>query len=212
MPDDDEDEDGRDDFNDDNKSKASKGSSYMSADKITLQKPIAKRRPGPGGPGTRRYGPIAPSGYSRESSANAKFGSRLVSADSSAARPASRRTVAPSGRRPAAPSDEEHSIKVSVTRPTWDGMTRTPTTSVRSTMQSRNTSQNSAAARTTTAPPNKVLSSPPPSEDSGVGFYRQIIANDPSLNKVLSSPAPSGDSGVGIYRQMMANDLSLNSD
>jgi hypothetical protein len=62
----DDDDDGRVDF-DDNKSKASKGSSYWSADKITLQNPIPKQRPG-------RNGPIVPSarrrerGYSRESS------------------------------------------------------------------------------------------------------------------------------------------------
>lgn len=183
MPDDDEDG-GVDSDDSDRKSKMS--FSYWGADKITLQKPIAKHRPVPGGLGTRRNGPIVPSGYSRESSANAKFGSRLVSADSSAAgaRPSSRRTVTPSGRRPAG-SDEGHSIKVTVTRPAWDGSTRTPVTSVQSAKRSRNTSQNSAATRTTTAPP---------------------------INKVLSSPAPSEDSGVGLYRQMMANDLSLNND
>ncbi|KAH9079470.1 Dbl-like domain-containing protein [Lactarius deliciosus] len=183
MPDDDEDG-GVDSDDSDRKSKMS--FSYWGADKITLQKPIAKHRPVPGGLGTRRNGPIVPSGYSRESSANAKFGSRLVSADSSAAgaRPSSRRTVTPSGRRPAG-SDEGHSIKVTVTRPAWDGSTRTPATSVQSAKRSRNTSQNSAATRTTTAPP---------------------------INKVLSSPAPSEDSGVGLYRQMMANDLSLNND
>ncbi|KAH9063378.1 Dbl-like domain-containing protein [Lactarius vividus] len=182
MPDDDEDG-GVDSDDSDRKSKMS--FSYWGADKITLQKPIAKHRPVPGGLGTRRNGPIVPSGYSRESSANAKFGSRLVSPDSSAgARPSSRRTVTPSGRRAAA-SDEGHSIKVTVTRPAWDGSTRTPATSVQSAKRSRNTSQNSAATRTTTAPP---------------------------INKVLSSPAPSEDSGVGLYRQMMANDLSLNND
>jgi hypothetical protein len=179
MPDDDEDG-GIDSDDSDRKSKMS--FSYWGADKITLQKPMpTKQRPGPGGLGTRR-GPIVPSGYSRESSANAKFGHRLVSADSSAARPSSRRTVTPSGRRPAAPSDEGHSIKVTVTRPAWDGSTRTPATSVQSAKRSRNTSQNSAATRTTTAPPNKILSSPAPSEDSGVGLYRQMMANDQSLN------------------------------
>jgi hypothetical protein len=146
MPNDDEDEDSSVDL-DDNKSKASKGSSHLSADKLTLQNPIAKQRPGPGGPGTRRNGPIVASGYSREPSANAKFGHRLVSADSSAARPSRRRTVTPSSRRPAVPS-------------AWDGPTRTHVTSVQSTMQSRNTSQNSAATGTTAAPPNVVFYSP----------------------------------------------------
>ena len=178
MPDDDEDE-AIDSDDSDRKSKMS--FSYWGADKVTLQKPMAKHRPGPGVPGSRR-GPSIPSGYSRESSANAKFGNRLVSADSSlaaAARPASRRTATPHRRPPV--SDEGHSVKVTVTRPAWDGSTRPPATSAHSMKRSRNTSQNSAATRTTTTPSNKVLASPAPSEDSGVGLYRQIIATDRSL-------------------------------
>jgi hypothetical protein len=161
--------------------------SYWGADNITLQKPLAKHRPGPGGNGSRRNGPAVPSGYSRESSANAKFGNRLVSADSSlaaAARPASRRTVNTPSRRPPT-FDEGNSVKVTVTRPAWDGSTRTPAISAQSTKRSRNTSQNSAATRTTTTPSNnKLLASPAPSEDSGVGLglYRQMMANDSSLN------------------------------
>ena len=146
---------------------------------------------------------------------NAKFGTRLVSADSSAGRPSSRRTVTPSRRRPA-PSD---SINVIVTRPVWNRTTRTPARSVRS--LARNISQSRAATRTTTALPYKVLSSPGPSEDSGVGLYCQIMTNDLSPitslnsattrtttappNKVLSSRAPAEDSRVGLDRQMMAN-------
>jgi hypothetical protein len=179
MPDDDEDG-GGDSDDSDRKSKMS--FSYWGADKITLQKPMAKHRPVPGGLGTRRIGPTVPSGYSRESSANAKFGSRLVSADSSLGRPSSRRNVAtPTSRRPAT-SDEGHSVKVTITRPAWDGSTRTPTTSVQSMKRTRNTSQNSAATRTTTTPSNKVLASPAPSEDSGVGLFRPMMANDPSLS------------------------------
>jgi hypothetical protein len=179
MPDDDEEEEVGDSDDSDRKSKMS--FSYWGADKVTLQKPLAKHRPGLG-PGPRRNGPAIPSGYSRESSANAKFGTRLVTADSSlaAARPSSRRTTTPH-RRPAT-SDEGHSVKVTVTRPAWDGSTRTPATSAHSMKRSRNTSQNSAATRTTTAPSNKILASPAPSEDSGVGLYRQIIANDRSLS------------------------------
>jgi len=178
MPDDDEDEAGD---SDDSDRKSKMSFSYWGADKVTLQKPMAKHRPGPGLPGSRR-GPSVPSGYSRESSANAKFGNRLVSADSSlaAARPGSRRTTTPH-RRPPAPPDEGHSVKVTVTRPAWDGSTRTPATSANSMKRSRNTSQTSAATRTTTTPSNKVLASPAPSEDSGVGLYRQIIATDRSL-------------------------------
>jgi hypothetical protein len=177
MPDDDEDEAGD---SDDSDRKSKMSFSYWGADKVTLQKPMAKHRPGPGLPGSRR-GPSLSSAYSRESSANAKFGSRLVSADSSlaAARPASRRTATPY-RRPVA-SDEGHSVKVTVTRPAWDGSTRTPATSAHSMKRSRNTSQNSAATRSTTTPSNKVLASPAPSEDSGVGLYRQIIATDRSV-------------------------------
>ena len=183
MPEDDEDE-ACDSDDSDRKSKMS--FSYWGADKVTLQKPLAKHRPGPGGIGSRRNGPAVPSGYSRESSANAKFGNRLVSADSSlaaAARPSSRRTVNTPSRRPPT-FDEGNSVKVTVTRPAWDGSTRTPAISA-STKRSRNTSQNSAATRTTTTPSNnKLLASPAPSEDSGVGLglYRQMMANDSSLN------------------------------
>ena len=148
MPDDDE----MESICDDDKSKSSFSS--WGADKITLQKPVTKQRP--------------TSVYSGESSTNAKFGHRLVSADSSAARPSSSRTVT----RPAATSDEGRPIRVTVTRPAWGESTRTPATSVQSTKRSRNT-----ATRTTTAPPNK-----PPAEDSGVGLYRQMMANDLSLN------------------------------
>jgi hypothetical protein len=185
MPDDDEDG-GGDSDDSDRKSKMS--FSYWGADKITLQKPLGKHRSVPGGHGTRRNGPAIPTGYSRESSANAKFGSRLVSADVSAGRPSSRRNVVtPTSRRPAT-SDEGHSVKVTITRPAWDGSTRTPATSVQSMKRSRNISQNSAATRTTTTttttttPPNKVLASPAPSEDSGVGLYHQMMANDRSLS------------------------------
>ncbi len=180
MPEDDEDG-GGDSDDSDRKSKMS--FSYWGADKVTLQKPLAKHRPGPGGIGSRRSGPTVPSGYSRESSANAKFGHRLVSADSSlaAARPASRRNANTPNRRPAPTSDEGHAVKVTVTRPAWDGSTRPPATSAHS-KRSRNTSQNSATTRTTTAPSNKLLASPAPSEDSGVGLFRQMMVNDRSLN------------------------------
>jgi hypothetical protein len=139
--------------------------SSWSVHRIDFQKPIAKRRPGPGELGTRHNGPIVPLGYSRESSANAKYGHRLFSANPSADRSLISGPSMSSVRRLAAPSDEGHSINVRVTRPAWDGMTRTPVTSVQSTKRSRNASQNSAATRTTTAPPNKVLSSPAPDED-----------------------------------------------
>jgi hypothetical protein len=99
MPEDDSD-DGIDSDDSDRKDKIS--FSYWGADKVTLQKPLAKHRPSPGGIGSRRNGPAVPSGYSRESLANAKSGNRLVSADSSdaEANPASRRNVNTPSHRP----------------------------------------------------------------------------------------------------------------
>lgn len=179
LPDDDE--EGAESDDSDRKSKMS--FSYWGADKVTLQKPIVKPRQLVAS-ATRRAA-ASPTSYGRESSANAKFGTRLVSGEApSGARPASRRTqVTPVNRRQPH-SDESHSVKATVTRdrPAWDGSTRaapTPSTTPVP-KRSRNTSQTSAATRTTTT--NKQLSSPAPSEDSGVGFYRQIIAQNPSLN------------------------------
>ena len=150
--------------------------SYWRGDKITLQKPLAKHRPGPGGIGSRRNGPAVPSGYSREPSANAKFGNRLIPADSSlvaARRPTSRRNGNTLGRRPS-PEDAGTSVRTSVkdldfvTRPAWDGITRPGRTLTSD--QSHNTAQHNAARNDTAAPSdNKILASPSSSEDS-VGF------------------------------------------
>ena len=92
MPEDDEDERG---YSNDSDRNSKMSFSYWGADTINLQNPLTKHRPGPGGIGSRRNGPAVSSGYSRESSANAKFGNRLVSADSLAATasPASRLNV-----------------------------------------------------------------------------------------------------------------------
>ncbi|KAI0050935.1 Dbl homology domain-containing protein [Auriscalpium vulgare] len=188
MPDDDDD-DGGDSDDLDRKSKMS--FSYWGADKVTLQKPLVKAGRLTAGPnGTRRPGPVMPTGYSRESSANAKFGTRMMSGENPAPRPASRRTQAtPTSRRPQQ-SDDNTSVKVTVTpRPAWDGSTRSqiPQAPVVALKRSRNTSQNSAATtRATTTPTNKLLASPAPSEDSGVGLYRQMMAQDPSLNRSQS--------------------------
>ncbi|OCH95017.1 Dbl domain-containing protein [Obba rivulosa] len=182
MPD--EDEEGGESDDSDRKSKMS--FSYWGADKVTLQKPAPKPRQPQVGPATRRGGAAATS-YGRESSANAKFGTRLVAGDTpnGGARPASRRTQAtPTSRRPPVQSDEGHSVKATVTRdrPAWVSNTRaTSTTPVPK--RTRNTSQTSAATRTTAT--NKSLASPSPSEDSGVGFYRQIVAQNPSLNRLI---------------------------
>ncbi|KAI0065441.1 Dbl homology domain-containing protein [Artomyces pyxidatus] len=181
MPDDDDEDGGAESDDSDRKSKMS--FSYWGADKVTLQKPIVKNR-AVGANGARRAGPVMPTGYSRESSANAKFGNRLVSADSATApRPASRRTQATPTTRRAQQSDDGHSVKVTVTRPAWDGSTRAPLPPAPAVKRARNTSQTSTATTTrATTTSNKLLASPAPSEDSGVGLYRQMMAQDPSLN------------------------------
>ncbi|KAF8894541.1 hypothetical protein BD779DRAFT_1669031 [Infundibulicybe gibba] len=167
----DDDDDGGDSDDSDKKSKMS--FSYWGADKVTVQKPNIKGRIG----SYPRRGGLAAS-YGRESSANAKFGTRLVSGESAQSpRPSSRRTqvTTPTQRRPA-PVDDF--AKATVTRPAWDTSTRSPLPPP--TKRTRNISQTSASARAATTA--KALASPAPSEDSGVGLYRQIIANDPSLN------------------------------
>ncbi|THH01240.1 hypothetical protein EW026_g1409 [Hermanssonia centrifuga] len=186
LPDDDE-EGGGDSDDSDRKSKMS--FSYWGADKVTLQKPVVKPRQ-PAGSGVRRGGGAATS-YGRESSANAKFGNRLVSGETpNNARPASRRTQAtPTNRRPG-PSDEGHSVKATITRerPEWNTSTRNNLTPMpkKDGARTRNTSQGSAAASRTppAATTTNKLASPAPSEDSGVGFYRTIIAQNPSLGRI----------------------------
>ncbi|KAF8078028.1 hypothetical protein FPV67DRAFT_1557449 [Lyophyllum atratum] len=169
-----DDEDGAESDDSDRKSKMS--FSYWGADKVTVQKPIVKGRVSV----TPRRGGAAAS-YGRESSANAKFGTRLVSSDSSPSpRPGSRRTqaVTPTSRRAAPLDDSPNYARSTVTRPAWGagGGSPAPPPSKRS----RNTSQTSAATRV--AIPAKAVGSPAPSEDSGVGLYRQMLAQDPSLN------------------------------
>ncbi|KAI0705815.1 hypothetical protein BC835DRAFT_1261000 [Cytidiella melzeri] len=194
LPDDDEDG-GGDSDDSDRKSKMS--FSYWGADKVTLQKPVVKPRQVSGN-GARR-GAATPTSYGRESSANAKFGTRLVSVGDNptgGARPASRRTQAtPTGRR-TAPSEEDHSVKATVTRgserPGWNTSTRATATPIPKKERVRNTSQTSTATRTPTNPATNAtsttnkLASPAPSEDSGVGFYRTIIAQNPSLGRLPS--------------------------
>jgi len=155
--------------------------SYWGADKVTIQKPVTRPRQSGIHGGTRRG--VGSSSYSRESSANAKFGTRLVSGESpNGNRPASRRTQGtPVSRRlpPLAPDDGQ-SVRVTTTRPAWDSSPRSPAATPVPTKRTRNTSQTSTATRT---PITNKLSSPAPSEDSGVGLYRQMLAQDPSLNR-----------------------------
>ncbi|KDQ60707.1 hypothetical protein JAAARDRAFT_123935 [Jaapia argillacea MUCL 33604] len=188
MPDDDD----KDDLDSDDSDRKSKMSfSYWGADKITIQKPVVKSRQM--GPGARRASPIGTTAYARESSANAKFGTRLVSGESpNPNRPSSRRTQAtPGGRttpgaRRQGHSDDGHAARATVSRdrPAWDGSTRANITPVPS-KRSRNVSQTSAGTKATiTSVAAKSLASPAPSEDSGVGMYRQMMAQNPSLTKL----------------------------
>lgn len=175
LPDDDENNDDGDSDDSDKKSKMS--FSYWGADKVTVQKPVMKGRPGTG----LRKGVVIAS-YGRESSANAKFGSRLVSDGSSHPRSSSRRQVTtPMSRRQPPSDDAINYAKSTVTRPAWDTSTRTPLPLP--SKRSRNTSQASTATKTPVPAMKSPMSSPAPSEDSGVGLYRQMLANDPSFNE-----------------------------
>ena len=179
--------------------------------KVTLQRPSVRPRPTAGGSsgGARRGGGVQATSYGRESSAVAKFGTRLVAAQGAdanggALRPASRRAnTTPTSRR--APtgqgqsqSEDGHTVRATVTRerPAWDTSTRA-TAAAAGQKRQRNISQGSAAlTRTATnnsamnstgtvvAHSNAKLPSPAPSEDSGVGMYRNLLAQNPSLGRI----------------------------
>lgn len=160
--------------------------SYWGADKVTLSHPaLNPRARAPIGRGNVRGRGAGPSSYaSRESSANAKFGSRLVHASdtSSPTRPASRKASTPSSqanRRANVASLEDAKSTTTASKPAWDGSTRAaPASSTTTTRRPRNLSQGSSQA-----PRLSKIGSPAPSEDSGVGLYRQMMAQDPSLNR-----------------------------
>ena len=80
---------GNDTSDSDQKSKMS--FSYWGADKVTIHKPVAKPRKTSN---SSRKGALSPLGHGRESSANVKFGTRLLNPDYSHShpQPASRRT------------------------------------------------------------------------------------------------------------------------
>jgi hypothetical protein len=184
LPDDNED-DGASSDHSDTKSKMS--FSYWGADKVTIQNPAVKaRQQGTNGRG-RRVSP-GTSSYGRESSANAKFGTRLIASDQSlpnGTRPVSRRTQGPPAKHRTPLADDTQSAKATVTRPAWDSNTR----SAQAKQRPRLISQSGAAKATTTpatSPNAKHLSSPALSEDSGVGLYRQFIAQDPSITESRS--------------------------
>lgn len=180
----DEEDDDKDNDSDDSDKKSKMSFSYWGADKMTVvQRPVIKTRIG----ANPRRG-LAMASYQRASSANAKFGTRLMSDNSSpSARPASRRaTVSPPARRtPMSSDDGPNYARSTANRPAWDQGTKTISpgaSSIKS--RARNTSQTSAATRATATTANaKGLASPAPSNDSGVGLYGPIIANDPDLSQ-----------------------------
>ncbi|KDQ33219.1 hypothetical protein PLEOSDRAFT_1091376 [Pleurotus ostreatus PC15] len=176
LPDENED-DGGDSDDSDKKSKMS--FSYWGADKVTVQKPVIKPRTGVG---VGRRGASNSPSYGRESSANAKFGTRLISDSSPTVRAASRRAAGtPTSKKPVAVDDNINYAKATVTRPAWDGSTRSALSPTPGAKRTRNTSQTSSTPKLVVT--NKPLASPAPSEDSGVGLYRQMIAND-GLNQI----------------------------
>ncbi|KAF7969024.1 hypothetical protein HWV62_28638 [Athelia sp. TMB] len=86
----------------------------------------------------------------------------------------------PTSRRPPAAEDAQSS-RVTVTRPEWNANSRSPLPPPGTGKRTRNNSQTSTATRTPiTKPPT---GSPALSEDSGVGLYRQMMSQDPTLNR-----------------------------
>ncbi|KIJ44020.1 hypothetical protein M422DRAFT_252516 [Sphaerobolus stellatus SS14] len=177
---------------DDSDRKSKMSFSYWGADKITLSPAgtTTSKARSPLGKGAVRGRASGPSSYSsRESSANAKFGTRLVnSPEASPTRPASRKAITPASRRAAvttttttATTSTMDDVKSTTTssKPTWNTSTRATSVVSGSTgvRRPRNTSQGSSQP-----PRTSKLSSPAPSEDSGVGLYRQMLAQDPSLS------------------------------
>lgn len=202
VPTEEDEDEGAESDESDRKSKMS--FSYWGADRVTLTTPRPKvpARTGRGAStattGVGRRAQI-PSSYTRESSANAKFGTRLVSSPDSAAsgstgRPASRRqqatgTTSASSRRTPAPSSDDgderttmRSTRTPINRPAWNGSTRITTTPTQPTTTS-SPAKRARTPSTSGAQPPRLVSkaSSAASEDSGIGLYRQLVAQDPTL-------------------------------
>lgn len=141
--------------------------SYWGADRITIQKPVlSKRRQvittrG----GVRRGPPSSIRTYGSESSANAKFGTRLMSAESNVLQPR--------------PSSRRTGTTTLVHRPAWLENPRPTSTPVPK--DQRGTSEPNAIVVTKTPDNNSTTKLFTPSEDSDIGIYRRLLANDPSL-------------------------------
>ncbi|KAG8803176.1 hypothetical protein FRC16_006883 [Serendipita sp. 398] len=195
-----EEEEAEDSDDSDRKSKMS--FSYWGADKVTLTKPMARR----GAPTNAsrpqiRLKPTAPSSFAgRESAKESKFGTRLRSPEPSvdgsvvsAVRPYSsnnRRTgftASPQVPRRNITSTVDSKMTAGSTaslvsnRPGGPGAPTLAATGA-PVKRIRNSSVTSGAPRIGNV---KTLSAVP-SEDSGVGMYRQIIAQDPSISSVKS--------------------------
>ncbi|KZS99051.1 Dbl homology domain-containing protein [Sistotremastrum niveocremeum HHB9708] len=167
---------------DDSDRKSKMSFSYWGADKVTIQKPSGAKSLAPVTTVRGKRSPKVTTPYGRESSADAKFGTRLVSTNDSVSgaagspRPNSRRTAyTPQPRRHAASEESAITKATTTVRPAWDGSTRTaPIVSPVPRRNNSNTDKSVGRAK---------VASPAPSEDSGVGMYRQMLAQDPSLNQ-----------------------------
>lgn len=186
---DDETEDGGNDSDDsDRKSKMS--FSYWGADKVTLTKVVPSKR----GPANGRAPPRVkpPSSFAgRSSEKDAKFGTRMRSPEPStvegSVRPASRRTgiasPQPATRRNVASSEDSKLGDITSSRPVWGQNTRATPVRPGTTPYSRARNLSQTSVQPTSRVINgKTVGSPAPSEDSGVGMYKRIVAQDPTMN------------------------------
>ncbi|QRV86077.1 RhoGEF domain protein [Ceratobasidium sp. AG-Ba] len=173
MPDHDEnDEDGVDSDDSDRKSKMS--FSYWGADRITVQPTV--RGPTGGRVPVRRV-PGAPSSYMRdartESSANAKFGTRLRESSTGGERQESRASERPGSRQTASRASAVGK-RVSE-KPAWGAINAGVTSSAASARRGSTTLTPASGAAVTQqqqrAPKPVVSASPAPSVDSGIAVY-----------------------------------------
>ncbi|KAG9101670.1 hypothetical protein FRC06_002735 [Ceratobasidium sp. 370] len=171
----DEDEDGADSDESDRKSKMS--FSYWGADRITVQPTV--RGPTGGRVPVRRL-PGAPSSYMRdvrtESSANAKFGTRLRESSAGAERQESRASDRPGSRQTASRAAGRRVAE----KPAW-GAISSSTTAVGA---GGGTGAPSGRRGSTTLTPSAGMTTP---------------QQQRAVKTIAASPAPSVDSGIAVY-------------
>ena len=169
--------------------------SYWGADKVTLTKVATSKRTPSNSRAPSRAKPQAPSSFAgRSSEKDAKFGTRMRSPEPSTVvegsvsiRPASRRTVIASPQpvtRRNLTSSEDSKLGDSISsRPAWGQNTRATPVRFGTTpyLRARNLSQTSVQP-TSRVINGKTVGSPAPSEDSGVGMYKRIVAQDPTMS------------------------------